>query len=66
MKLEDKLIGLYALCGKHNVNANIVDVYDIAKQLGYSNNKPDAALIPLFENETCVGYQQIIKHLQKI
>ena len=63
-KLEDKIIGLYALCGKYNINDEFIDIYDIARQLGYSNNKPEAKLIPLFESETCVGYQQIIKHLQ--
>ena len=66
VKTSDKVVGLYALCGKHNVNENVVEVYDIAKQLGYSNNKPDVALIPLFESETCVGYKKVIKMIVRL
>lgn len=64
VKKQDKILGLYVLCGKHNLNEDIIDAYDIANQLEFENTKPIACLVPLFENETCVGYQQIIKKLK--
>jgi len=64
VKSSDSILGLYALCGKQSKQESVVNVYDITNQLGFDNNNPDACIVPLFESETCVGFQQIIKNLK--
>ncbi len=64
VKSTDNILGLYALCGKHSKQENVVNAYDITDQLGFDNNSPDACIVPLFESETCIGHEQILKKLK--
>jgi hypothetical protein len=57
---NDSITGLYVLCGRHCIDGQPINAYDITNGLEFINYKQEALLIPLLESESTSVHKEII------